>query len=256
MSNDIVEFLTPADASTFVDTANKTECEKLTTIKTVTASASIAFFFFFIVLTVLLKKWETTAEKLVIVLNVCSLGGSIAYVLASPQPEELRCTIEAWLIQTSDWAQLVCCLCIVFHRYASIKNYKQREQKEIKQNKVRYERIDTAKIGCLTEVKYFFARYINLILFFTFVFSTVPFFDQRYGAKGAWCWITKKESDERKDYILWVMLIWYGWISLALFGFIGVYCKLHRKLKDIPENDDEDKKDKENLEKETKLMFA
>ena len=258
MSYDLVEFFSPANESTFE--ANETICGNFEKVRMGFGWASICCFILFVVLTILLKKWKTTADKLVIVLNFCSLGGSVAYVLESPQSAELRCTVDAWLIQTSDWAQLVCCLCIIFHRYASIENYKQREGRVITVRKVDYQRIDAVKIecfkGCKPKVKYSFARYFILILVFAFIFSTAPFFDQRYGAKGAWCWIKKTETDAKSTYILWVLFIWYFWMGLVMVGLIIYGCCRLCNLKDIPENDNEDKKNKKRQQEITRSLIA
>ena len=106
------------------------------------------------------------------------------------------------------------------------------------------------------KIKYSFARYCILILIFTFVFSTVPFFDQRYGAKGAWCWITKKESEEIYVYILWVVFIWYFWMGIVMVVLFAYGCHRLSKLKDKPENDDEDKTKKEHIKYITRSLIA
>ena len=189
------------------------------------AGTSIFCFGLFIIFMLKLEKWKSTPDKLGILLNTCVLGESIALVLGDLEGKNPSCNLQAWLVTFSEWAGLMCAMCIIFHRYNFIKNG---EGNDDSINKMTI---------CKKEIKYTFAIYVVLIFFVANLFSLIPFFDEKYGPSGAWCWI--EYGNPRS----WILGIWYGeviaiMILTLLFGLYRLweYCdKYHANEKDRKE---------------------
>lgn len=90
------------------------------------------------------------------------------------------------------------------------------------------------KLPTKQELKELYKRMHIVIFIITIIFALLPLTTSSYGPSGGWCWIS---MDNPID-VMWRYLLFYIPLWIAIVYMIVIYCKVYKRLREIPSDND------------------
>ncbi|KAK3707382.1 hypothetical protein RRG08_034441 [Elysia crispata] len=164
-------------------------CDVIIAVRKTSGSLSFVGCLFMIFVLWLFKRYVVFAQRLILYLSFAALFDSIAYLMSSDIDDGRMCNFQGWWLTFFDWMVLLCVSCLTFNLFMN----------------VIYQTV-TQKYEWL---------YIGICIAIPLIVSCLPFFGDRYGPAGAWCWIVED--------IGWRIGIWYGPLFIIIAVMIVTY---------------------------------
>jgi len=152
------------------------------------------------------------AFKLIFMIGISDLILSISNLMGAPD-HGAQCYIQAILQEIGDISGIlwVCTVSWTINKLTTL-----------------------TKLPTKQELKALYKRMHIVIFIITIIFALLPLTTSSYGPSGGWCWIS---MDNPVD-IMWRYLLFYVPLWIAIIYMIVIYCKVYKRLREIPSDND------------------
>lgn len=167
------------------------------------------------------------AFKLILMIGISDLILAISNLMGAPDHGSL-CYIQAILQEIGDISGIlwVCTVSWTINKLTTL-----------------------TKLPTKQELNTLYKRMHIIIFIITIIFALLPLTTSSYGPSGGWCWITQNEPVDT----MWRYLLFYIPLWIAIVYMIIIYCKVYKRLKEIPSQSNDNSGDSFD-EEETQKM--